>query len=159
MDCETSINHCALPTTNCNNGSCVDGVGTFTCECNPGFTGDFCDQDINECETSGCQNSECENLVNAFHCLCYPGWTGELCDTDIDYCGLDQSNFGPCDDAGANACVDGNSTYSCMCVNGFTGYNCSQDIDDCEPNPCQNGGNCTNFLFGVFDCACPDVYT
>ena len=82
-----------------------------------------------------------------------------LCDTDINYCGLDQSNFGPCDDTGANDCVDGNSTYSCVCVNGYTGYNCSEDIDGCEPNPCQNGGNCTNFLFGNFECDCPEGYS
>ena len=27
------------------------------------------------------------------------------------------------------------------------------DIDDCTPNPCQNGGNCTDDVDG-FTCAC-----
>ena len=46
-----------------------------------------------------------------------------------------------------------------MCATGFTGYNCSEDINECEPNPCQNGGNCTNFLNGNFTCECPSGYS
>ena len=36
--------------------------------------------------------------------------------------------------------------YSCTCVAGYTGDDCTVNVDDpceCDPNPCENGGNCT----------------
>ena len=27
----------------CGNGRCVDGMDSFSCTCNPGFTGEFCE--------------------------------------------------------------------------------------------------------------------
>ena len=33
----------------CHHGVCVNGVDTFTCECEPGFEGDLCEVDIDEC--------------------------------------------------------------------------------------------------------------
>ena len=32
----------------------------------------------------------------------------------------------------------------CICDAGFTGDDCSQNIDDCSPDPCGNGGSCTD---------------
>ena len=156
-NCETAIDHCILSSPNCNNGSCVNGIGNFTCLCDPGFTGGLCNVNIDECISAGCQNGQCEDLVNDFQCTCYPGWTGRLCDVDIDYCNLDSSNSGPCDSTGTVTCIDGNFTYSCTCTNGITGYNCSVDINECEENPCRNGGNCTNY-FGHFECSCPEGF-
>ena len=125
--------------------------------CPAGFNGTFCDINIDECETTGCVNGECTDLVDAFQCDCYPGWTGARCEMDIDYCQPQ-----PCDSTGSLQCNDRNTTYTCECIFGFTGYNCSQDIDECESIPatagepaCFNSGNCTNFLFGRFECSCP----
>ena len=45
----------------------------FVCECVPGsgFTGKFCDNDINECELSPCQNGgTCINVEGSYECLC-----------------------------------------------------------------------------------------
>ena len=28
---------------NCNDGSCIDEIGDFTCSCNSGFSGDLCE--------------------------------------------------------------------------------------------------------------------
>jgi hypothetical protein len=142
----------------CNNGSCMDGAN-FTCRCVPGFTGDTCAIDIDECETARCRNGECVDLINTFRCICYDGWTGFLCNTDVDYCRFDSSRFGPCDDFGTRACVDGNSTYTCECMDGYAGYDCSLDIDPCDPHPCQNGGNCVNISITTFECTCPEGYT
>ena len=32
------------------------------------------------------------------------------------------------------------------------------DVDDCDPNPCQNGGTCTDRVF-FFMCECLDGFT
>ena len=40
--CDMTIDDCLH--VNCNNGTCVDGDRTFTCECQPGHTGELCDQ-------------------------------------------------------------------------------------------------------------------
>ena len=40
------------------------------------------------------------------------------------------------------------------CVAGFTDKNCSTNIDECSPNPCLNGGTCTD---GINDYTCECV--
>ena len=40
--CDIMIDDCL--NVNCNNGTCVDGVGTFTCECEAGYMGQFCEE-------------------------------------------------------------------------------------------------------------------
>ena len=33
----------------CVNGDCTDGVNTYTCDCNDGYTGTDCDQSNDKC--------------------------------------------------------------------------------------------------------------
>ena len=42
-----------------NSGNCVNTEGSFMCACLPGFTGDRCESDVDECEEMPgvCQNS------------------------------------------------------------------------------------------------------
>ena len=164
--CEIDIDYCALdsslhgPCDDTGARNCTDSNSTYSCECAVGYTGYNCSQDINECDSNPCQNGAiCINLLHgAFQCLCSTGWTGELCDTDIDYCASDSSLHGPCHDTGTINCTDGNLTYHCNCAAGFTGYNCSEDIDECDPNPCENGGKCTNLL-QMYECECPNGFS
>ena len=54
------IDVCASPTTNnCVHGTCVSsaGSGTYTCDCDSGYTGQFCD--------TGRFNDMCERALNA----------------------------------------------------------------------------------------------
>ena len=37
----TDLNDCAG--VSCGEGTCVDGIGTHSCQCNDGFTGDSCE--------------------------------------------------------------------------------------------------------------------
>ncbi len=59
-----------------------------------------------------------------------------------------------------NCPQNSNSTedFVCECLPGYTGGDCSEEIDECSPNPCQNNGNCTDFLNG-YNCACDADYT
>ena len=38
----------------------------------------------------------------------------------------------------------GEDSYDCNCKTGYEGNLCQTNIDDCLPNPCQNGGSCTD---------------
>lgn len=49
--CEVDINECVK--SPCRNGGvCVNSMGGFQCRCNPGFTGDLCETDIDDCTPS-----------------------------------------------------------------------------------------------------------
>ncbi|KAG5840785.1 hypothetical protein ANANG_G00192340 [Anguilla anguilla] len=88
--------------------SYADAAGHL-CECLPGFTGENCSVNIDECESSPCQNgASCEDLVNSYKCICPAGYTGTDCETDIDEC-----ESGPCQN-GAE-CEDGVARYTCRC--------------------------------------------
>ncbi|CAG5034761.1 unnamed protein product [Parnassius apollo] len=145
--CELDKDECALMPKICNHGVCVNVPGSYQCYCKPGYTGDSCEQDIDECLSSPCKNGgTCQNLENNYECTCIDGFEGKDCSININEC---ESN--PC--AAGSTCVDGIASYSCVCQEGLTGANCEIDIDDCESQPCQHGGRCTDAL-GGFTCSC-----
>ena len=49
-------------------------------------------------------------------------------------------------------------TCSCQCVAGYTGSECENNIDECDPDPCKNGGTCTDDING-YNCTCVPGYT
>lgn len=70
-----------------NGGSCVDGVNTFSCLCLPGFTGDRCQTDMDECLSEPCKNGgTCSDYVNSYTCKCQAGFDGVHCEDNIDEC-------------------------------------------------------------------------
>ena len=109
---------------NCSgNGECsMDGIhmGTAHCTCDPGFTGELLQTNIDNCVEVNCTgNSQCVDGVNSFECVCDPGFTGELCQTNIDDCvGVNCSGNGQC--------VDGVNSFTCECTTGFSGPQCSE---------------------------------
>jgi|GEM_PF-559780 len=54
------------------------------------------------------------------------------------------------------ACQNGGQCVSgaCVCPAGYSGTSCETNDDDCAPNPCLNGGVCTDGVDG-YSCACP----
>ena len=56
-------------------GACVDLVGDYQCQCQPGYTGKNCETNIDECAVSPCRNGgTCTDLVAGYTCTCSPGW-------------------------------------------------------------------------------------
>lgn len=78
--------------------------------CQPGYTGQFCEEDINECLPEPCQNGGmCIDRLNGFECECMPGFTGYVCDEDIDECRDDETL------CGNGRCINTYGFYKCNC--------------------------------------------
>ncbi len=50
---------------------------SFSCKCESGYTGPYCETLIDNCSTKPCQNGGvCINGVNSYTCSCMFGYTG-----------------------------------------------------------------------------------
>ena len=55
-------------------GTCVNTPGSYRCDCDVGFSGPRCEQNINECNPNPCQNeATCLDLRGMFRCICMAG--------------------------------------------------------------------------------------
>lgn len=68
-------NHCRQ------NTKCVNTIGSYTCECLPGYQRhtSFSCTEINECQTGEhkChKNADCVNTEGSYHCQCKEQYTG-----------------------------------------------------------------------------------
>ncbi|XP_052320244.1 protein crumbs homolog 1-like [Oncorhynchus keta] len=81
-----------LPTSVCPgdrwNYSCFNGGNCskqdYTCDCLPGFIGQWCEIDFDECASGPCEyGGYCHNLVNHFHCICEMNFSGDQCQIDV----------------------------------------------------------------------------
>ncbi|XP_061667849.1 protein jagged-2b isoform X2 [Syngnathoides biaculeatus] len=130
-------------------GRCVTGLsGNFTCVCDPGFSGTYCHENINDCLNSPCKNGgTCIDGVNTFQCICPDGWEGQLCDLNVNECRHD-----PCKNAGH--CVDLVNDFYCECADNWKGKTCHLRESQCDASTCKNGGTCYDHG-DTFRCACP----
>ncbi|XP_030676450.1 adhesion G protein-coupled receptor E2 isoform X2 [Nomascus leucogenys] len=111
-------------------GTCVNTLGSYACQCLPGFKikpedPKLC-TDVNEC-TSGqnpCHSStHCLNNVGSYQCRCRPGWqpipgspngpNNTVCE-DVDECSSGQHQ---CDSS--TVCFNTLGSYSCRCRPGW----------------------------------------
>merc|ERR1712136_705181 len=159
------VNECADATlNNCDvNAACTDTVGSYTCTCNTGYTGDgFTCTDINECADPALNNcganAICTNTVGSYSCACAVGYTGDgITCVDINECALTPA---VCD---VNAiCLNVEGSYSCNCNAGYTGTGIPGDcvdINECTSGAtaCSANAVCSNTI-GSFTCACATGY-
>ncbi|XP_054825842.1 protein delta homolog 1 [Eublepharis macularius] len=143
------------PFPGCHHGTCAK---PWQCICDEGWLGSICDTAIHPCSSKPCMNnSTCIETGegSGYICLCGQGYVGKNCNAKKGPCIVNSSL---CKNGGT--CMDDNGfapSASCLCLPGFTGMFCEIEADACEPNPCQNGGRCTN-ITGGFSCQCPSGY-
>ncbi|XP_005746909.1 fibrillin-1 isoform X1 [Pundamilia nyererei] len=140
----------------CENGVCINMIGSFRCECPIGFIYNdkllIC-EDIDECQNGPVcqQNADCLNLPGSYRCECKAGYrftpTGQC--LDRNEC---DENPGICN---PGHCIDTLGSYRCVCPNGFKAtrdLSMCVDVDECERQPCGNG-TCKNTV-GSYNCLC-----
>ena len=85
-----------------------------------GFTGEFCEVNIDNCASNPCQNNGmCIDGSGSFSCICQnTGYRGITCEENIDEC----AESSPCENGGT--CYDTHGSYMCHCSPGYAGKNC-----------------------------------
>ena len=57
----------------------IHPVGGLRCRCPPGFTGDYCETEVDLCYSRPCgPHGRCRSREGGYTCLCRDGYTGEL---------------------------------------------------------------------------------
>lgn len=124
----------------CRNDGICDHSDVPECKCMPGYTGRYCEIDINECASAPCQNNgTCTDLIADYKCDCTgTGYTGSNCEVDIDECLegtfkmqdletmilnkiflLENISCG-----GLGTCINTRGSYRCQCNEGMCGSDC-----------------------------------
>jgi hypothetical protein len=103
---------------------CLSDLQYYKCVCPPGFTGENCQHEIDECDPNPCHRGRCTDLLDGYECDCSgTGFEGPACSVNINECL-------------ASPCIQGNCTdlpgsYQCDCLPGYCGTNCQRE------DPCQ----------------------
>ncbi|KAJ8714767.1 hypothetical protein PYW07_002992 [Mythimna separata] len=160
---QMEVNECAAFPGLCGHGRCRNLVGTFTCDCFPGYEKDSKNHtcvDVNECEIVDgvCGSGECRNTEGSFTCHCHPGHKADdfskVC-VDIDECA---ETRGLCR---GGRCINTPGSFRCECGPGMElspdRLSC-KDVDECSITSgiCSNGA-CEN-LMGTYQCVCDEGY-
>jgi cubilin len=111
----------------------------------------------NQCaDSSICNaNAVCVQYPNSAPlCTCRYGFAGSgYGDNGCVQVAADPCNALLCRNGGT--CVRNGTTAYCSCPAGTNPPLCDRTRNGCDPNPCRNGGNCTNMRFGIgFRCTC-----
>ncbi|KAH0619971.1 hypothetical protein JD844_014452 [Phrynosoma platyrhinos] len=140
----------------CENGVCINLVGSFRCECPAGFFYNdkllIC-EDIDECQNGHVcqQNADCINTPGSYRCDCKPGYRF----TPVGRC-VDRNECQEIPNICSHGdCIDQEGGYICRCHTGFKtneDQTMCVDINECERDPCGNG-TCRNTV-GSFNCRC-----
>jgi hypothetical protein len=165
-DCDEDINECASGNGGCDAlTACTNTDGGRTCSaCPMGYSGTGATgcADINECSSNngGCDPlTTCTNTAGSRTCgACPMGYsgTGATGCTDINECAM---NNGGCDSL--TTCTNTIGGRTCgACPAGYSGNGQTGcvNINECSPNPCRNGGTCTDGI-NAFTCTCASPWT
>ncbi|XP_060248873.1 cadherin EGF LAG seven-pass G-type receptor 2 isoform X3 [Meriones unguiculatus] len=101
----------------------IHPVGGLRCRCPPGFTGDYCETEVDLCYSRPCgPHGRCRSREGGYTCLCRDGYTGEHCEVS----------------ARSGRCTPGVCKNGGTCVNLLVGgFKCDCPSGDFEKPFCQ----------------------
>ncbi|CAF0826040.1 unnamed protein product [Didymodactylos carnosus] len=149
-----------------NNGTCIIENGYKSCLCSQAFSGQQCEINIDECQSSPCKHGgKCIDGLGQFICSCPIGYSGSLCEVIIDPC---LNN--PCENNGTcirlQTSISSSSSqiannFQCVCPPDYSGRYCQLYVKDyCISSPCYSYATCVNLPYpkqGYF-CYCPPTH-
>ncbi|XP_073972916.1 nidogen isoform X4 [Rhodnius prolixus] len=157
----TDINECVDGTNFCHaDAICVNEIGSYYCQCKPGFTGNgkYCESFHEEPGTP--ENAICHNPDDYSTCSCRQGYqmvgastpAGFSCE-DIDEC----SDY-PCSE-GAD-CINLPGNHTCRCKDGYKQdeYGYCYRAEPCSLIVCPEDSVCET-RDGTAYCSCPSGYS
>ncbi|XP_041532693.1 cadherin EGF LAG seven-pass G-type receptor 3 isoform X5 [Microtus oregoni] len=101
----------------------IQPIAGLRCRCPPGFTGDFCETELDLCYSNPCRNGgACARREGGYTCVCRPRFTGEDCELDTE---AGRCVPGVCRNGGT--CTNApNGGFRCQCPAGgaFEGPRC-----------------------------------
>uniref|UniRef100_A0A8C7HCU3 Slit homolog 1 protein n=1 Tax=Oncorhynchus kisutch TaxID=8019 RepID=A0A8C7HCU3_ONCKI len=122
--CEEMEDVCAPGVSPCQHQStCLITSTGPQCVCSPGYVGDDCSVDYDDCEENRCPNrAQCVDQLNAYSCSCPDGYSGQLCEvppSPRSLCDLADCQNGA-------LCVERAGRALCQCLPGFGGPRCEK---------------------------------
>jgi hypothetical protein len=160
-----------------NDGDCfADETGSLGCVCKTGFTGQFCETDIDDCKLNGnaCGGGMCVDQINTYYCICPTGVGLDCRNTMPDPCTEETSDallaYYPIGTQGFHYlhCTGVGSFQVRKCAGGLywnqEERTCTLDkpmtqSGICTQFPCQNAGHCLDLGGSQFRCVCKEGYT
>lgn len=149
---------------------CVQTWNKRVCKCKPGYTGDNCDEDVDDCIGDPCNiagnpKTACENLAGpGFKCVCAAGYAQLEKDgpcLNVDECATDLNTC----DTQTSTCKDQPGSFFCDCHEGFIRDNNDNkvcfDNNECETkDTCAHKPNsvCVNTI-GSYSCDCASGFS
>ncbi|KAJ8307562.1 hypothetical protein KUTeg_015646 [Tegillarca granosa] len=109
-----------------------------TCYCSPGYKGDNCSININECDVVDIcgNNTICTDTDGSYTCSCKTGYN------------VDECNYGSANCSSDAVCTDTEGAFTCKCKVGFSGDECDNTHwgKDCaETCICDSKSTCDKF--------------
>ncbi|CAF4513975.1 unnamed protein product, partial [Rotaria magnacalcarata] len=114
----------ACARVSCNYGSCVNEGASYRCDCQRGYEGSACDQQIDPCLNFVCYNGGLCLVQNTNQpmCQCAQGYRGPNCYESDDVCDNVNCNYGQC------SVNQHDGTAYCICLPGYAGAMCLDEV-------------------------------